>query len=895
VALSPGTRLGRYQVASEIGAGGMGEVYRATDSDLKRDVAIKVLPATVASDPERLTRFQREAEILASLNHPNIASIYGLERADSVRAIVMELVTGSDLAHQIALGPVPVDQALRIAKQIAEALEAAHQAGVIHRDLKPSNVKVRPDGTVKVLDFGLAKALEPGIANDPASCDTCASPPNTIAGVILGTAAYMSPEQARGQPVDKRTDIWAFGCVLYEMLTGRAPFARETTSDSMAAILARDPDWAALPRDLSPVVGRLIRRCLTKDRQHRLRDIGDARLEIEEALASPAATPHAPVEKAWRHRAPWAVAVVATSVAIGVFGWALQMRRSFASSDGLSLARFAITAPHGYQLDFNRSPVAVSRDGRTIAFVAVRGGVQRIFVRDIDKLEATALPGTDGGFSPFFSPDSQWVGFFANQKLKKVLRSGGSAVAITDFTDIATTRTLSASWEAPDTIFFNPDVTKGIWRVSSAGGTPSAVTTLKGGESSHVWPQLLPGGKALLFSAIGDGPDPNAYAQVLDTGQRKPLVRGLGVRYVPTGHLVFMQAGSLVAVPFDISRLEVTGPAVGVLSGVVEPFHVRNMATGFTPLFDVSAAGTLAFLSADRPPQHALVWVDQSGREQPTGASGGTYAQPRLSPDGHRIAVVVRGDDRDDVWLYDLAHNAWNRLTSEGNSGFPSWTADGTRIAYNSDRQGSIDVDWRHADGTGAAESLVRSGQSARSFPFSWSPQGLLAFVSVRPAQHIWVVRPGSNATLFLDTPFFEGAPMFSPDGHAIAYVSNETGRNEIYVRPFPGPGEKLTVSTEGGNEPFWASNGRVLFYRTGDTMMAVDVAPGPTLKAGTPRRLFEKPYETSLALYANYSATADGQRFLMIKRIDQQEGTPTLINVAINWFDELRRATAVK
>jgi len=319
------------------------------------------------------------------------------------------------------------------------------------------------------------------------------------------------------------------------------------------------------------------------------------------------------------------------------------------------------------------------------------------------------------------------------------------------------------------------------------------------------------------------------------------------------------------------------------------------MATGFTPLFDVSPAGTLAFLSAERPPQHSLVWVDQTGREQPTGASGGTYAQPRLSPDGRHVAVVVRGDDRDDVWLFDLAHNAWNRLTSEGNSGFPSWTSDGMRVAYNSDRQGSIDVDWKRADGSGAAESLVRSGQSARAFPFSWSPQGLLAFVSVRPAQHIWVVRPGSAATPFFETQFVEGAPMFSADGRAVAYVSNETGRNEIYMRPFPGPGEQLTVSTEGGNEPFWASNGRALFYRNGDRMMAVDVTLGPSLKAGIPRRLFEKHYETSLALYPNYSATKDGQRFLMIKRIDQQEESPTQINVAINWFDELRRATGAK
>ena len=399
----------------------------------------------------------------------------------------------------------------------------------------------------------------------------------------------------------------------------------------MAAILEREPDWMALPHNLPPIVERLVRRCLSKDRQQRLRDIGDARLEIDEALASPAAAPDARIAGAWHRRVPWIIAVLATAAATAGLGWSFQPRRSIGQSTAPSLARFAITAPPGYQLDSNRSPVAVSRDGRTIAFVAVKGSVQRIFARDIDKLEATELPGTEGGFSPFFSPDNQWIGFFANQKVKKVLRSGGSAVSIADFTDLATTRSFAGSWEAPDTIFFNPDVTKGIWRVSSTGGTPAMVTTLKAGESSHIWPQLLPGGKTILFSAIGDGPEPYAYAQVLATGGRKPLVRGLGVRYVPTGHLVFMQAGSIVAVPFDVSRSEVTGPAVGVVSGVIEPFRLRNMATGFTPLFDVSPTGTLAFISAERPPHHALVWVDRSGREQPVGASGGVRATARVA------------------------------------------------------------------------------------------------------------------------------------------------------------------------------------------------------------------------------------------------------------------------
>jgi len=527
-----------------------------------------------------------------------------------------------------------------------------------------------------------------------------------------------------------------------------------------------------------------------------------------------------------------------------------------------------------------------------VAFTAGRGGTQRIFVRDLDKPEAVVLPGTEGGFAPFFSPEGQWVGFFANQKVRKVLRSGGAPVAIADFAELGATRNVSASWDEQDTILFTPDVSKGIWRVSASGGTPTAVTTPTARESFHLWPQLLPGGQSILFSAIDDHPEPQAYVQRLNTGERKPLVRGHATRYVPSGHLVFVQGGSLMAVPFDLSRLEVVGSPVGVVSDVTPPFRLRTMPTSFNRLFDVSPTGTLAFLSAGPPPQDAMVWVDRSGREQPVGASGATYAQPRLSPDGRRIAVVVRGDDFHDVWLYEPGRNTWDRFTSEGNCEFPLWTADGTRLAYNCDRSGAVVIEWKRSDGSGAPETLVSSDWSRRSFPFSWSPDGLLAIVALRPAQDIFVLRPGSGVdpTPFVATPFVEGAPMFAPDGHAIAYVSSETGRNEIYLRPFPGPGEKLTVSSAGGNEPLWSRNGRELFYRVGDALMAVDVTTSPRLTIGTSSRLFEKHYERSISLYANYS-TIDGERFVMIKRIDQGDA-PARINVTVNWLDELKRAT---
>jgi serine/threonine-protein kinase len=710
--------------------------------------------------------------------------------------------------------------------------------------------------------------------------------------MILGTAPYMSPEQAKGQPLDKRTDIWAFGCVVFEMLTGRAPFARDTFSETVAAILDRDPDWATLPADTPRSIRRLLGRCLAKEPQHRLRDIGDARLEIEDAIAAPGADPRQTTPRATRASPVW---ILAAALAVAVI--ALLTIRPRSSADGAAMSspvQFAIVAPSGGDLDITRSP-SLSRDGRSVVFTVSRAGTQQIYLRDLDKTEALALPGTDGGFAPFFSPDGQWVGFFANQKIRKVLRTGGAPVSIADFAELGATRNVSASWDEPDTIYYTPDVSKGIWRVSSQGGTPSAVTTPTGRESFHLSPQLLPDGKSLLFSAIDDRPDPQAYVQRLDGGERKALLRGHGTHYVPSGHLVFVQGGSLMAVPFDLARLEITGSPVAVVPDVTPPFRLRTMPSSFNRLFDVSPSGTLAFVSSGRrPPRHALVWVDRTGREEPiVDAFGGTYAQPRLSPDGKRIAVVVRGDDQHDIWMFELGRNIWNRFTTEGNCEFPLWTANGARLAYNSDRSNTVTIDWKRSDGSGAPETIVGGKFARRAFPFSWSPDGLLAFVAVRPAQDIFTVLPGGEMapTAFLETPFVEGAPMFSPDGHAIAYVSSETGRNEIHLRAFPGPGEKLVVSTAGGNEPLWSPTGRELFYRVGDAVMAVDVTTSPGLKVGTPHRLFEKRYEPSISLYANYS-TNDGQRFVMIKRMDPEDPAAR-INLVVNWFDQLKRATA--
>jgi serine/threonine protein kinase/Tol biopolymer transport system component len=931
-----GSHVGAYEIIGLLGTGGMGEVYRAHDATLGREVALKILPEEWLTDPDRRARLDREARVLAALNHPHIGAIYGVEDAPvdgrQIRALILELVEGPTLADSIAEGSglggqgsgrykssttppsassaqlnrgLPVAEVLKIALQIAEALDAAHEKGIIHRDLKPANIKITPQGVVKVLDFGLAtyqarvglEATTP--VDSPISQVATVLIDGTREGMILGTAGYMSPEQARGQPVDKRTDIWAFGCVLYEMLSGRSPFSRPTTSDSVAAILEHDPDWDALPIFTPPTVRRLLERCLAKDSKQRLRDAGDARFEIEEALRSPA--PHASTDpnraSRWTPgRLGLGLALLATAAVAGVVGW--MVKPASAPAVAQSIVRLVIVPPPHEPLILDRPAIAISQDGRMVAYVAGRGDSQRIYLREIDQFKETPIPGAEGGFAPFFSPDGQWLGFFADRRLKKVLLSGGQPISIADVADIGVSSSGTASWETPDTIFFTPDVSSGIWRVSASGGAPTPVTTLADNEIVHYWPQLLPGGNALLFSALSSVPDAEVFVQRLDTGERRSLgLRGVGTRYVPTGHLVLGQGGTLMAVPFDLDRLDVNGSPVATLTDVMEGYRLRTTTSSFVPPVSVSSAGTVAYVPATpRARRHDLVSVDRAGLEEPVGASGGVYFQPRVSPDGRRIAVAVRGKDHDDIWLYDLARQTWSRFTSEGNNGFPVWPPDGLKLTYNSDHAGLLRVYTKALDGSGPAERLITSERATYTFPFSWSRDGDLAYVLTVPrgVQDIWVLRSSGDGkpTAVLQTPFAEGAPTFSPDGRWIAYASNETGRNEIYVRPFPGPGEKVTISTGGGNEPFWPSRARELFYRNGSAMMAVEIATSPTLTVGKPQRLFDRPYELSLAFWPNYGVTADGQRFFMIKRIDQGDA-PAQINVVTNWFEELKRLVA--
>jgi Tol biopolymer transport system component len=884
MSLSAGTRLGPYEVLAPIGAGGMGEVYEAHDTKLGRNVAIKVLPAEFLQDADRLSRFQREARMLASLSHPNIATIHGLEQSDGTHYLVMELVPGKTLAERLISGALGIEEALNVASQIAQALEAAHGRGVIHRDLKPANVKVTPEGQVKVLDFGLAKAF----AGDTAQ--GLSQPPTRTAGTqdgrILGTPPYMSPEQARGKPVDKRTDIWAFGCVLYELLTARRAFPGATVSDVIVAVLEREPDWQALPPSIPAKIRDLLRRCLRKDSQRRLHDIADARIEIEEALAdSPKAASTAPAIQA-RTRRPlaWGGALVLLAVIAGLAIW--KMKPSSPSAAG-TVSRVAITLPTGQLFAGFESgaSLALSPDGTRLAYVARQRGIQHVYLRSLEGLEAKPVPGSEGGLEPFFSPDSQWLGFFAGGKLKKFPVNGGEALSIADVPDPR-----GGSWGSDGKIMFVPRRSGGVWQVSAAGGIPQPITQMPANESSHRWPQILSGGQAVLFSAGISGRNwdtARVAVHLAGSGQRRDLIqRGTNPRYASSGHLVYALGGTVMAVPFDRQRLEVKGTPIPVIENVLQ-----LPLTGAAQ-YSFSETGSMVYVSASvSAAQRRLVWVNRNGSEEPLAAPARTYRHPRLSPDGRRLAVAIE-EQETQIWLYDFARETLTRLTIDGKTNTsPLWTPDGKRIVFQSDREGETpetDLFWLLADGSSAAEHLT----AAPNDTGPWSSAGRVLVIdgnSAGTGRDIYILRPGDRVRQpLLRTPFNEGSPTFSPDGRWLAYASDESGRYEIYVQSYPGPGGRLQISTEGGTEPAWARNGRELFYRSGDKMMAVEIDTRSSFSAGKPKFLFQGLYQPTPILDANYDVAPDG-RFLMLKPSGDEQA-PTQVNLVLNWFEELKR-----
>jgi Tol biopolymer transport system component len=881
--LSIGNRLGPYEIQAPLGAGGMGEVYRGRDTNLNRDVALKVLPGLFAADPDRLARFKREAQVLASLNHPNIGAIYGLEEFPSWRALVLELVEGPTLADRISAGPIPLDEALAIARQITDALAAAHEKGIIHRDLKPANVKLRPDGTVKVLDFGLAKALEPGpVSADTPQSATITSPAMTQAGVILGTAAYMSPEQARGRPADKRSDVWAFGCVLFEMLGGRRAFAGEDVAEMLAHVLTHEPRWSLLPPATPPAIRRLLRRCLERDRSRRLADIADARLEIDERDGEAnAGVPARPVARL-RRWLPWAVATGALLLSMLAFA-ALYSRRAPIGTPAAT--RFLIDPPPKTEL---RGTFAVSPDGRSVALRGVTDGKVLLWVRALESLAARPLAGTEEAGWPFWSPDSRFIGFFADGKLKKVAATGGPAQTLCDATDAR-----GGSWNADGVILIAPRPLDVLYRVSSAGGTPTPLTKLdpSRGELGHHYPYFLPDGRHFLYLATCSQPElEGIHVGSLDSRETKLLVKTHSSgAYAPPGYLLFLRDRTLMAQKFDADRLVIAGDPFPVAEEVdrIGPVRLAN--------FSVSRTGVLVSRSGSSEATQ-LTWFDRQGEQLGTVGPIANYSVPWLSPDEHRITFSFAAREGDsDIWLIDVARGTPTRFTFDPSPDLsPVWSPDGGRILFTSLRDGHGNLYQRAASGGGADEVLVQSDFS--KMPNDWSADGkFILYQELNPgtSNDLWIfpVAGGQKQLPFLKTPFDERQGRFSPNGRWIAYASNESGPWQVYVRSFPDSGGKWQVSTNGGGQPQWRRDGRELFYVSADRkLMAVEVnGNGPTFEAGTPKELFVLRIQAiGLPGPRNYyAASKDGQRFLVVKVPGDPTGSPTA--VVLNWTADLK------
>ena len=897
-------RLGAYEVAAQIGEGGMGQVFRATDTKLKRQVAIKILPPALAADHDRLARFQREAEVLASLNHPHIAGIYGLEESDGVFALVMELVDGEDLSERIARGAIPIGEALPIAKQIAEALEAAHEQGIIHRDLKPANIKVREDGTVKVLDFGLAKAMEPaaGSASNMSMSPTVTSPAMTQAGMILGTAAYMSPEQAKGRGADRRSDIWAFGCVLYEMLTGKRPFEGEDVSDTLAAILRGEPDWSRLPPDTPPPVAALIKRSLEKDRRSRIGDIAAALFVLREP--SPATTgPRREPASTGRRIAAVAAATIA-AVGIAAAAWWIGGRS--VGAEPKLVTRFETPLLRGdEQFAFlGSNVVALSPDGRHLAYLTTR----RLGVRSLDRVEPITLRTHDSTlpsniWSPFFSPDSQWIGFWQDGQIKKIGIAGGTPVTIA-----ATPNPSAVSWEDDGTIMFA--VRGEILRVPEAGGTPEVlVPDLKGRVQSL---QLLPGNRSILFTLFPAGTITGTEINVrsLDTGEQRTVLRnGIDARYVmTTGHLVYFDAGALLAVPFDLRALAVSGAPVPMAEAIASSDAAGR--TFSTAHFAVSRAGTLAYVSGglNVSSTRTIVWVDRAAKEEPLGADERAYVYPRLSPDGRSIALTLADQDRD-IWIFDIGRKRLRRLTSDpAAERYSVWTPDGKRIAFGSNRGGQAGTWWQAADGSGVPERLAALPPTrfiTNLFPTTISPDGSLLVATAQRTGatgglDLWLLRLTGDPqpSGLLETEVAERNAEISPDGRWIAYESIEN-QAEVWVRPFPDVNSgKWPVSNGVGSQPLWSRTGKELFFiDASGALMSVTVEGQSPLIFGTPRKILDSSYVSSIPAFAGrqYDISPDGQRFLRLKAPPHASTTAGSVTVVQNWFEELKRLVPVQ
>jgi Tol biopolymer transport system component len=879
--LTPGTKLGSCEVVGPLGVGGMGEVYRARDTRLGREVALKVLPDSLSTDRERLARFQREAQVLASFNHPNVASIYGVEDAGGTPALVLELVEGPTLADRIARGPMPLAEAIPIARQVAEALEYAHERGVVHRDLKPANVKLDAEGRAKVLDFGLAKALAPDpttTQGDPSYSPTITSL-GTMAGAVLGTAAYMSPEQARGSAVDRRADIWAFGALLWEMLSGRRAFEGETVSDTLASVLRAPLEWDALPPATPRKIRRLLERCLERDPKRRLRDIGEARITLESPDDEPGAarggteTQVAPGRGRVGTVLPWAL--FAGSV-IGLVAVLLTGRETSAPEP---ITRFLIPAPA--TVDAMNWP-RFSPDGGTLAFLGRDASNKTsIWLRPLDSFEAFPLAGTEDAGRPFWSPDGRHLAFFRSGQLLKVPVGGGPAQLICEAPTGA-----DGSWGSAGIILFDGAANDPLRRCPAAGGiaTEQARADAEKGETQHAWPFFLPDGRHYLFLVIGAGGKQTIHLASLDEPGSKPLVPTDSRAEFGSGYLLYILQETLVAQRLDESSLAVVGDPLPLASGV----SPRPRGD-----FSVSANGALAYRASGEAGTSRLIWVDRSGKELGTIGTPDEYLDLDLSPDGSRLAYGLSDGRQQDLWVRDLRRDVTMRLTSEDtNEVWPVWSPDGTRIAYSSDEGGSFALTWRSASGTGKAETL-HGVEGSNLGALDWSRDGRSLLFAVfapgrRPDVRV-LSMAGERAPIdFLDSErAVEMNARFSPDGKWVAYQSDESGRNEIYVQPYPATGAKWTISNGGGTMPAWRGDGRELFYRApDDSIAAVPMALGMTLDAGNPATLFSRPLQPGGIFRNRYVVSADGQRFLLNVASEKQGVTP--FSAVLRWTEGL-------
>jgi serine/threonine-protein kinase len=926
-----GKMLAHYEILEKIGAGGMGEVYRALDTRLGRAVAIKTIPSEFSHDHERVARFEREARTLASLHHPNVASIFGLEQADDQSFLVMELAEGEDLSVRLAKGPLPLEDALSLASQLAAGLEEAHEKNIVHRDLKPANIMIGPDGKVKILDFGLARAFAPESADarDLEDSPTVTSA-MTQAGTILGTAAYMSPEQARGKTIDRRTDIWAFGCCLYEALTGMRPFTGETATDLIVQIIEREPDWNALPKETPARIRILLWRCLQKDPQRRLRDIGEARFELSETSSDPSGAVPAlgsTLDEPEISRGRLTAAVIATLiVGVGLASLVVWNLKPSPVTQPEPIRRYSINLSDDAPLQPMDARglgtgIALSPDGLLLVYVADTGpNQQQLFLRRLDQLDdARPIAGTEDAVSVFFSPDSQGIGFFTQDKLKKVSVQGGAPVTLCDIS-----ADLGASWGSDGHIVFSSRMRQGLKRISAAGGPVESLMDESFMESHGsigvAAPSLLPGGRSVLFTAIAgfSMDEARIAAFTLETGDVKFLVDGaLGATYHPTGHLIYLQEQALMAAPFNPGALEITGPAIPVTEANMEswppPFNVPI-------LWSLSADGTLVYVpGSEDPPEvpmaRTLVWVDREGNEEPIHAPPRPYLGVDLSPDGTHVAVrfddPLDSFDRTDIWILDLTREpvTQQRLTYEQRGAIsPVWTPDGQRVVFGSVRdRGAFHLSSMAANGTGPVDTLHVSGNPLLAHTWSADGKSLIFHLVRAPGSSarnsdIWELSLDGEPTArpLMAESYDELRPAISPDGRWIAYETHEIttpGGHNVYIRPFPNIDDgKWLISTRGGEYPVWAPDGRELYYWSySGQMTAVRIETEPDFAVGDSEELFGGEYLTFTA-NRPYEISPDGQRFLMIKEdkeareaAEAVEAPPiTELIVVDNWDETL-------